>query len=207
VLLKKTISPIFLSFILLLGISCNNTDNSEQSGNKLLDTVPDSTSYEIIEKTIEKEKRAEFYIIENKAVVFFMLNKKEFKDLLTEMGESYRWDAEALFNNFSKQTTTFQSLLKKHNIECIISTSEKFEIKLKNGKVHNFDRIEKDQILGTILTDGIQEPRIEFGLYPNKELAAIIENFFDLKSIGNIPGDTLNSPKEENNFEENESNL
>jgi hypothetical protein len=93
--------------VLIFGIACQNSTTKEQTVAKVQKTVPDSMDYEIVEKTLEKEQRAQYYVVEGKAVVFFMLNKKEFNELLVEMGDSYRWDAEALFNNFTRQANTY----------------------------------------------------------------------------------------------------
>jgi hypothetical protein len=188
-------------------VSCKNTINEEKTTSGIEDLEPDSLDYEIVEKTLKEEQRAQFYVVEGKAVVFFMLSKKEFYNLLLEMGDSYRWDAESLFNNFSRQANTFQQAIKKQNIKCIISTSEKFEIRLKNGIAVTFDRIEKDQVIGQILTDGIQEPKIEFGMYDSRELTTLIVNFFKLESIGYIPVDTLNTTKQQDSTQEGEPGL
>lgn len=180
-----------LNIILLAGfmLSCGNT--REQTEKPLNPPPVDSTSYEMVEQDLIEEQRAEVYVIEKKAVVFFLLNKKEMKELMHEIGDSYRWETEALFNNFSNQVSTFQSLLKKHNINCTLSNSKQFEIKLQEGKVVSFDRIEHDQILGEIITDGIQEPLIEFGMYTNKELAGLLQDFFKIENLGYVPPDSL----------------
>jgi hypothetical protein len=175
----------------LTATSCGHSG----SGNKLTETADnsdmDSSAYAVIEKEIAKENKSKFFVIENKAVIFFMPVKQEVKDFLKELGESYTWEAEALFNNFAKQANSFQSIIQRQNIKCAISTNEKFEIHLKNGKVVVFDRIEQDQIIGQILTDGVQQPRIEFGMYSNRELAGLIQGFFKINSLGYVPPDTL----------------
>jgi hypothetical protein len=73
--------------------------------------------------------------------------------------------------------------------------------------VVNFDRIAKDQVLGQILTDGVQQPVIEYGLFSSKDLSALIEIFFKLKSIGYIPVDTLNTTKHQEDVEEDDPGI
>jgi hypothetical protein len=202
----RIINKLLLTICVIGSIfSCENTTNKEQAIAKIQNTEPDSLDYNVVEKALKDEQRAQFYVVQGRTVVFFMISKKEFNELLLEMGDSYRWDTEALFNNFSWQANTFLQAIKKQNINCIISTSEKFEIRLKNGKTVSFDRIEKDQVIGQILTDGVQEPLIEYGMYNSKELSALIENFFKLKSIGYIPVDTLNTTKQQEDVEEEEA--
>jgi len=111
--ITKQIQLLFVICVFGMVSSCQNSTNNEQSIANVAGIETDSTGYEIVEQTLEKEQRGQFNVIEGKAVVFFMLNKKEFKDLLLQVGDSYRWDAEALFNNFSRQANTFQEALKK----------------------------------------------------------------------------------------------
>jgi hypothetical protein len=175
----------------LCTICCGNGGGTEKTTVKSDNSDLDTSAYSQIEQEIAKENKNKFYVIENKAVIFFMPVRQEVKDFLKELGESYTWEAEALFNDFAKQANSFQSIIQRQNIKCAISTNEKFEIRLKNGKVVIFDRIEQDQIIGQILTDGVQQPQIKFGMYNNRELAGLIQVFFKINSLGYVPPDTI----------------
>jgi hypothetical protein len=188
---------LYVFFIVFAILSCANADEKNQAIKNQIKTTQDSSDYDIVEQEVAKENKGQVYVIENRAVVFFMLSKAEVQEFYNSLGESYLWDAQALFNNFARQANSFQSLIQKQNIKCIISTSKKFEIHLKNKKVVLFDRVEKDQILGQIFTDGVKEPRIEFGVSSNKELATILTDFFKLQSIGYVPADTLENTEKE----------
>ena len=175
---------IILAFIT---ISCmDNRQNAIQT--PAAEIVSNETT-NIIE---EKEEVDELYIIEDKAVIFFMLSKIELKKLTKELGSSYRYETDYLFNNFTRQSKSFKKLLSKHNIQSELISNKKILIKLKNGQTVSFNRVREDQIMGEIISDGIQDPIIEFGMFSNKELIAIIKKYFQIENFGfneeeNIP--------------------
>ncbi|RLD77166.1 MAG: hypothetical protein DRJ10_12420 [Bacteroidetes bacterium] len=132
----------------------------------------------------EQEVVDELYIIEDKAVIFFVLSKSELEKLRRELGSSYRYETDYLFNNFTRQSKSFNKLLSKHNIQSKLISNKKILIKLKNGQTVGFNRIREDQIMGEIISDGIQDPIIEFGMFRNKELISIIEKYFQIENLG-----------------------
>ena len=132
----------------------------------------------------EKEEVDELYIVEDKAVIFFVLSKSELEKLTRELGSSYRYETDYLFNNFTRQSKSFNRLLSKHNIKSKLISNKKILIKLKNGQTVSFNRIREDQIMGEIISDGVQDPIIEFGMFSNKELIAIVEKYFQIENLG-----------------------
>ncbi len=133
-----------------------------------------------------KDPANELYIIEGKAVIFFIVSKKEMEKLNRELGSSYRYETDMLFNNFMRQSENFRKILAKHNIQSELARNKRFLIKLKNGQTISFNRIREDQIMGEIITDGKKEPVIEFGMFSNRALIALIEDYFNVKNIGTI---------------------
>ncbi len=170
---------IFLISLLLL--ACQN--NSKE-GNSIF------TKEELrLDDTLlaeNKDPANELYIIEGKAVIFFIVSKKEMEKLNRELGSSYRYETDMLFNNFMRQAENFRKILAKHNIQSELARNKRFLIKLKNGQTISFNRIREDQIMGEIITDGKKEPIIEFGMFSNKALIALIEDYFNVKNIGTI---------------------
>ncbi len=169
-------------FLISLSISACQNSNKE-SGSiftkeelKLDDTL-------VIEN---KDPANELYIIEGKAVIFFIVSKKEMEKLNRELGSSYRYETDMLFNNFMRQAENFRKILAKHNIQSELARNKRFLIKLKNGQTISFNRIREDQIMGEIITDGTKEPIIEFGMFSNKALIALIEDYFNIKNIEQI---------------------
>jgi hypothetical protein len=184
---------IFLISILLLACQNNNKEGNSIFTNeelKLDDTL-------LVEN---KDPSNELYIIEGKAVIFFIVSKKEMEKLNRELGSSYRYETDMLFNNFMRQAENFRKILAKQNIHSELARNKRFLIKLKNGQTISFNRIREDQIMGEIITDGKKEPVIEFGMFSNKELIALIENYFNIKNIGTVrEPKPIYLPDEENN--------
>ncbi len=183
---------IFLISLLLL--ACQN--NSKE-GNSIF------TKEELrLDDTLlaeNKDPANELYIIEGKAVIFFIVSKKEMEKLNRELGSSYRYETDMLFNNFMRQAENFRKILAKHNIQSELARNKRFLIKLKNGQTISFNRIREDQIMGEIITDGKKEPIIEFGMFSNKALIALIEDYFNVKNIGTIhEPNPIYLPDEEN---------
>lgn len=139
----------------------------------------------------EDEEVDELYIVEDKAVIFFVLSKRELKKLTKELGSSYRYETDYLFNNFTRQSKSFEKLLSKHNIQSKLISNKKFLIKLKNGQTVSFNRVREDQIMGEIISDGVQDPIIEFGMFSNKELVAIIKKYFQIENFGYVEEENI----------------
>ena len=165
---KSFYIPVFYLIFMALACSTSSTEPVKKV-EKIFYSEP---SIEEIEKDLQEEQKSEIHIIEKRSVVFFILSKKEAQILSKEIGESYKWETEALLSSFIGQAKTFEDVLKK-------------------GKTINFDREKEDQILGQILTNGEKEPLICFGMYNDKELAELIQKFFNIENLGYIPSDTL----------------
>ena len=187
---------LYLFFCLLLGLcsSCNNQSIAENEEMSILKPV-DTLSYEVVEKKIKKEQQAEIYRIKNKAVIFFMIDRQEAKRLAKELGDSYRWETDMLFNGFLNQTKEFTRLIRKHNIKSELVFNSKFQVFLDDSSSILFDREKEDQIMGEILTDGKKKPLIEYGMYPHKELAALVQDFFEIENLGYVSPDTSSVPE------------
>jgi len=54
--------------------------------------------------------------------------------------------------------------------------------------------------MGEIISDGVQDPIIEFGMFPNKELLAIINNYFQIENLDSLEDEIppIELPAEEN---------
>jgi len=184
---KSFYIPVFYLIFMALACSTSSTEPVKKV-EKIFYSEP---SIEEIEKDLQEEQKSEIHIIEKRSVVFFILSKKEAQILSKEIGESYKWETEALLSSFIGQAKTFEDVLKRHNISSGLSNNKRFQVVLKKGKTINFDREKEDQILGQILTNGEKEPLICFGMYNDKELAELIQKFFNIENLGYIPSDTL----------------
>jgi hypothetical protein len=190
---KRLYTWIFLISLLLS--ACQNNSKEESSIFTKEELRLDDTL--LVEN---KDPANELYIIEGKAVIFFIVSKKEMEKLNRELGSSYRYETDMLFNNFMRQAENFRKILAKHNIQSELARNKRFLIKLKNGQTINFNRIREDQIMGEIITNGQKEPVIEFGMFSNRALIALIEDYFNVKNIGTIhEPKPIYLPDEENN--------
>jgi len=186
---------IALGLSYLLTFSCNNS--LEQTDGKTIEGDLDTLSFEEVEKSLREEQQAEIYEIKKRAVIFFMIDRQEAKKLARELGDSYRWETDMLFNGFINQTKEFGRLIRKHDIKSELIHNSKFQILLDDGNSIFFDRENEDQIMGEILTDGKKEPLIHYGMYQNRELAGLIQDFFGIENLGYVTPDTLTVPTEE----------
>ncbi len=176
--------------------SCQNS--KQETINKPVEKPLLNEKEYILEKE-EKDEIEKLYIVEGKAVIFFLLNKSELNKLTKELGSSYRYETDFLFNNYTHQAKEFKKLLAKYNIKSELIRNKKFLIKLKNGQTVRFNRIREDQIMGEIISDGIQDPVIEFGMYQNKDLAELLQKYFQIENLGFVQQDSvpLEIPAEE----------
>lgn len=185
----KFISPYLIVAIILL-VSLTSCQNSEKSFNDepVDELLANERDYELEKENSELDK---LFIIEGKAVIFFFLSKTELKELSKELGNSYRYETDFLFNNYKQQAKKFKKLLAKHNVQSELIRNKKFLIKLKNGQTFSFNRIHEDQIMGEIISDGIHDPIIEYGMFSNKELAALLKRYFQIENLGFIEQEDL----------------
>lgn len=187
---------LILSFLILMyTVSCNTAGKTDKTTNDK-EQVVDTMSFEQIEKNISEEQQAEIYQIEKKAVIFFMIDRQEANRMVQELGDSYRWDTDAMFNAFVEQSKTFGNLIRKHHIKSELAFNKKFQITLNDSSSIFFDREAEDQIMGEILTDGEKKPQIKFGMYTSRELAKLVQEFFDIENLGYIPPDTLENKEQ-----------
>jgi len=190
-MLKIALFILCCLFFSASSCSSHNDDGNNSPINEEVELgIQESSPQEIDFDNVEEQK-LEIFKVEKKSVIFFSISKREAQNIAKEIGESYKWETEALFTGFINQSKTFGDILRKHNINSSLCNNKQFEIKLKNGKVVNFDRIKEDQILGVILANGEKEPLIRFGMYNNMELAELIQDYFGIKNIGYVPSDSL----------------
>jgi hypothetical protein len=196
---RFTNSLLFLSVAFLFMLSCTK-EKKKSIRKQAEELVLDEPVYEP-EETDEADK---LFVIEDKAVIFFLLSNSEMKKLYRELGGSYRFETDYLFNNFNQQAKAFRKALAKHNIHSKIAYNKRFLIKLKNGQTVRFNRIREDQIMGEIITDGVQDPLIEYGMYTKKDLVNLIKKYYKIENFGfveNPPDLPLQLPDEKMNLD------
>ncbi len=188
-LLYKSI--IFLMFFLL--VKCAPSENSKDKLASTQNTKSSDSSDIIFDRdTISNETSIR---VQGKSVVFFMPAEEEIEEFL-KMNQYAKWEFVSIFNSFRNTAQSTVRELNRVGISAKFTTAHYFEIAMDTGGVIKFDRIIQDQMMGHIISDGLQEPLINFGLYKNKELQEIVKTYFGISDFSNRELDSLEQLQE-----------
>jgi len=181
---KAWITGLILSFVFYL-FHISACSFSSKTDEQTLDKNNKPNSVIEVDPTFKStdESNNKVFQVSGKFVVFFMIPAKEIDILKMQSGTNTSWEYDAIFNNFKLIAAAIKPTLLKKGINSDITTIQKIEIKLDNGKKVLFDRSAADQIVGVILTDGKSTPRIEFGVFKAKDLSDAIMDFFKEKEV------------------------
>ncbi len=187
---KQRLTIPILLFLFLSAYACSGDNSQSQADNSeaVNENSPDSTEQVTAEMKIEN---IETYTITDRSVTFFMLNKKEQKELIKTLGTTSNYEVPLMFRNFNEMAKSMRSVLKKYGVNVHIETAPAFAMTYADGKAEIYNRKEDEQILGQILFDGQQKARIEFGMYRNKDLIALVKEYFQIDKINNNALDSL----------------
>ncbi len=133
------------------------------------------------------------FVVKGKSVIFFMLNQREINQLIKQSGDNAQWEFESLFNKFKFTASSLRSSLDKQHITTTITNAKYFEMQPNSGTSIKFDRVKEEQIMGQIFFDGVNKPRIEYGVFKGKELIEIVENYFKIKNIDYVEPKMIDS--------------
>ena len=182
---------LLLSFLLF---ACTNKSEEGKiyNRNKKAKVVASADS------TINKkyDEIEEVYIIDKKSVIFFMPAREKSSKLYKEVGDTYKFDLDWLFNNFRNQQKFFKRELKKQNIFSVTRYEDNFQIIKKDGTSKLININKDEQVMGQILFDGVKDAKIEYGMYKNKELAELIKEYFKVSDVSYEKDTTLNNSAE-----------
>lgn len=162
----------------LLGLACSSPKSNEKPTG---DTVAlategiDSAGLEAINETPDqKDFNTDTLKIEGKSVVFFSLSQEEY-DALPEDPDS---GVDEVLDDFNYYAGAVADTLRKLGYNTVATGSRHIQIKLKDGTYKMFDRLSGDEsIVGYIFTDGIQEPRIQYGVGTDIDLLTEFQEF------------------------------
>ncbi len=198
---KQRLTVPILLFLFLSAYACSSDNSQSQSTTKETGNENTSDSTEAVTEIL-KTKSVESYTIDDRSVTFFMLNKKEQKELIKTLGTTSNYEVPLMFRNFNEMAQSMRWILKKYDINVHIETAPAFAMTYADGKAEVYNRKEDEQILGQILFDGKQKALIEFGMYRNKDLLNLVKEYFQIDKINN---NALDSIQQAANTEANDS--
>jgi hypothetical protein len=111
---------------------------------------------------------------EGKTVIFFTISEMEYNTL--SRGPDSGIDE--TLDDFNYYAAIFADTLKKVGYKPIITGSRYIQIKLGNGIYKTYDRLaEKESVVGYIMSDGIKEPKVEYGVVTDIDLLTTFNEF------------------------------
>lgn len=112
--------------------------------------------------------------VDGKKVVFFMLSQQEYDSLPKDPNSGID---EAL-DDFNYYAEAVADTIRKAGYEPIMTGSRYIQIKLDNGTSKTYDRLaDKGNIVGYIFSDGIKEPKIDYGVGTDIDLLTAFDDF------------------------------
>ena len=127
-------------------------------------------------------------VVTGPIVVFFGPTKSE-GDSITQ---SEGLDIANMLDDFDLASGRTSVYLSRKKIPYRFTTSPTMYVKLSSGKVRRFDRKAIPDLVGMILSDGQQEPRLVSGSAGEQALVSQINDFFRIP--GPAPGEQSESP-------------
>jgi hypothetical protein len=111
-----------------------------------------------------------------RVVVFFQVNQVEYDSLARDTASGI----DDLVDDFQYYANKVQSFLKGHDIKSQLTSADIVEINwLKNNFI--FDRHKGEQVVGMILSDSLQEPKIFYGVSTDDGLINKFVKYFKIK--------------------------
>jgi hypothetical protein len=112
--------------------------------------------------------------VSGKAVVFFSISQQEY-DSIPKDDDSGLDEVLSDFNFYAGEVAdTLRSL----GFETMITGNRFVQLKLDNGESRTFDRFNNtEHIVGYILTDGVKEPLVEYGVSTDLDIISSFDAF------------------------------
>lgn len=168
------ISKKFSILILLFTL----TDCSLPTSRNQTTTEKDSLDRDNVEATTIEEKERSYTVdtlkVQGKVVVFFTISQQEY-DLLPKDTDT---GVDEVLDDFNYYAGLAADSMKRTGYETMITGSRYIQIKFNNGTFKTFDRLAgKESKVGCIFSDGINEPKIEYGVLTDLDLISTFNDF------------------------------
>ena len=116
------------------------------------------------------------FYVSGKAVVFFGPSKSEYLAMTHEQKDAIDEELYDFYHNRGE----VRPFLASNAIQEFSTARLKIQIQLADNESITYFRKDFDRVVGVILTDGRQEPRILLGAAAKSDLIALFEEYFDL---------------------------
>jgi hypothetical protein len=115
--------------------------------------------------------------ITGKAVVFFGPSQAEYMSMTHEQKDAIDEDLYDFYHYRGK----VQKYLELNEIQDFDTARSKIQIQLAGDDRITYHRKSLDHIVGIIMTDPQQQPKVILGVYKNSELISVFEEYFGLE--------------------------
>ncbi|MBN2662776.1 MAG: hypothetical protein JXR68_03930 [Bacteroidales bacterium] len=170
---------IFLSLILFLLIfySCKNDNEESDNMDSLKITIIDSTTIDSSNITVSSER-----IVADTQILFFMPSPKERQDFIKFYGVYSQYEFQTMFTNFGNLSNSVKSAMRTSGIPVEVTYAKKFIFPLSDDTLI-YDLSIEGQMLGFILSDGINYPLIRNGVQKTRDVSNDIRNYFNISNF------------------------
>lgn len=163
----------FILIVLFTLTNCSSPTSRNESTTKT-----DSLNRDDIETTTIKEREKDYNYdtlkVEGKVVVFFTISQQEY-DLLPKDPNS---GVDEVLDDFNYHAGIASDSMKRTGYETTITGSRYIQVKLDNGNFKTFDRLaSQESIVGYLFSDGVKEPKIEYGVGTDLDLLSSFNDF------------------------------
>ncbi|MCC7029787.1 MAG: hypothetical protein IT257_05730 [Chitinophagaceae bacterium] len=129
------------------------------------------------DKTLSYKSSGDTVFVDGKTIVFFLPTTKDLENLSKEEGDESGFDEVTSDFGFYSQSV-IDSLKKTSKIKTVMTNKKIITTILDNGSKISFDRTKGDNIVGTVFTDGENEPKIDFGVATDVDYWSMIKLYF-----------------------------
>jgi len=158
--------------------SCKTDAENEGLNDSLKLTLIDSTTVDTIPNDIVVDER----IVSDTQILFFMPSPKERQEIQKFYGTYSQYEFLDMFNNFVALTNNVKRAMRTSNIEVEVTYAKKFTFPMQDDTLV-YDLEFEGQMLGIILSDGVNYPLIKNGVQKTKDVSNDIRNYFNLSNF------------------------
>lgn len=175
--MKKKYSLLFLFFILIF-FGCKNDENIEGYNDSLKVSIVDTFTVD----TNSTETFSDERIVLDTQILFFMPSPSERQEIIKFYGTYDQYQFQSVFNNFVALSNTVKSAMKSQGITVEVTYAKMFIFPMADDTMSYSLELE-GQILGFILSDGVNVPLIRNGVQKTKDVSNDIRNFYNLSNF------------------------
>jgi len=116
-------------------------------------------------------------VIIGQSAVFFGPSQQEYDSLAKDENSGI----DEILSDFYYYQAPIAKFLKEHKIGVELTSAPLIVAQLSDGKTQTYHRRDFGQVVGVLLIDGTQEPKVMLGVETDVDLIPELEKFFKLK--------------------------